>query len=122
MSGFTVPGDMALNATETDCVFVEGVSAVAQQIRIGLQVFSNTWHYDRNAGIAYIDKVFANNPDLRGIRVIFWDFLSGVPGVAEVETLSLRVDSATRTLFVSFVIRTEYGTSVSDTVALIFPA
>lgn len=112
---------MALNAAETDCVFVEGVTAVAQQIRTGLQVFANTWHFDRNAGIAYIDEVFVNNPDLRGIRTIFWDFFFTVPGVTEVQTLSLRVDSAERTLFVSFVVVTEYGSTISDTVALVFP-
>jgi hypothetical protein len=120
MTGFAIPGDMALNATETDCEFVEGLAAVAQQIQTGLQVFASTWHYDRNAGIDYIEKIFVSNPDLRGIRLVFWDFLLGVLGVTDVTKLDLRVDPIERALFVSFVVRTEFG-PLSETVALQFP-
>lgn len=120
MTCFPIAGDMALNADETDCSFIEGLAAVAQQISTGLQVFANTWHYDRNAGVEYVDKIFASNPDLRGIRQEFWEFLLSVLGVTDVTKIDLRVDPIERTLFVSFDVRTDFG-PLSDTVALQFP-
>jgi hypothetical protein len=119
MTCFAIPGDMALNADESDAVFVEGLTAVLNQIRAGAQVFKGTWHFDRNAGIDY-EQVFVKNPDLRVVRILFWDFLRNVPGVTDVESLDLRVDTLSRTLYVTFSVRTDFGT-LQETLALVFP-
>jgi hypothetical protein len=43
-----------------------------------------------------------------------------VTGVIEVESVDLRVDVPSRTLFVHFVVRTDFG-PLEDTLALVFP-
>lgn len=120
MTGFAIPGDMALNADESDAVFVQGLTAVSNQIRAGAQVFKGTYHFDRNIGIDYLEEVFEKNPDLRVVRAVFWDFFQSIPGVVEVESVDLRVDKAARTLFVDFSVRTAFGT-LAETLALVFP-
>ena len=119
MSCFEIRGDMALNADETDCVFVEGLAAVEQQIEAGVQVFKETWHYDLNAGLV-IENIFVKDPDLRLVRLAFYDFLLAVPGVVTVASANLRVDSDTRTLFVDFEVQTDFG-PLQKTLALQFP-
>jgi hypothetical protein len=108
MTCFNIPGDMALNADESDAVFIEGLIAVAQQIETGAQVLSGTWTFDRNAGLN-VENIFVKDPDLRLVRLAFFDFLIGVPGVVAVTSADLRVDNSTRTLYVSFVVQTDFG-------------
>lgn len=120
MSCFPIAGDMALNADETDCVFIEGLTAVKQQIQTGAQVFRERWQFDRNAGVDYED-VFVKDPDLRLVRLVFFDFLNSIPGVVDVTSLDLRVETQTRTLFVSFEVSTDFG-NLQDTIALQFAA
>jgi hypothetical protein len=119
MTCFAIPGDMVLNAEESDCEFVNGLIAVANQIQFGAQIVRGTWTFDKNAGLA-LDDIFEKNPDLRVIRTIFWDFFLTVTGVIEVESVDLRVDVPSRTLFVHFVVRTDFG-PLEDTLALVFP-
>lgn len=119
MTCFSIPGDMALNAEESDCVFIEGLDAVAQQIETGAQVFAGTWHFDLGAGLD-IENIFVKDPDLRLIRLAFYDFLAGVPGVLAVTSANLRVSNETRTLFVDFEVRTDFG-PLAKTLALQFP-
>jgi len=120
MSCFNIPGDVALNADETDLVLVQGLTAVQQQIRVGVQVFKGRWKYDRNKGLAEVEQIFAKSPDGRVLRTIFWDFLISVPGVAEVQALDLRLERASRTLFVTFRVLCESGEILEDSLGLPF--
>lgn len=121
MTCFNISGDAALNEAEDDLAVVVGVDSIVQQIRAGLQVFANRWHYDRRAGIDYLENVFVKNPDLRVIRTIFWSFFMSIEGVAEVLDIELIVDSATRTLIVRYKLLTELGETADDAPALAFP-
>lgn len=118
MSCFNIPGDMALNADESDCVFVEGIEAVRQQIIAGAQVFKGRWQFDQNKGLE-IDDIFEKDRDLRLIRLMFYEFFLSVPGVVAATSADLRVDTATRTLYVSFVVETDFG-PLADTLQLEF--
>lgn len=119
MSCFNIPGDMALNEAESDCVFVDGLEAVRQQVIAGAQVIKESWSYDQNKGLDYIENVFVKNPDLRLVRLTFYEFFMSVPGVVAVTSANLRVDTATRTLYVYFEIETDFG-PLTDTLALLF--
>jgi hypothetical protein len=121
MSCFNIPGDMALNDDETDCKFVEGLEAVRQQIITGAQVFKGRWTYDANKGLDYLELLFEKGADLRLVKLMFYEFFLSVPGVASVGSADLRVDSATRTLYVSFVIETDFG-PLADVLKLNFGA
>jgi hypothetical protein len=121
MSCFNIPGDMALSADETDCVFVEGLVSVLQQIRAGAQVFAGRWIYDAKKGLAYIEQVFEKNPDLRIVKLMFYEFFLSIPGVNAVTSTDLRVDNATRTLYVHFEVDTDFG-PLAEKIALVFGA
>lgn len=116
---FNIPGDMALNDDASDCKFVEGLEAVRQQGIVGAQVFKGLWTYDANKGLDYLERVFEKNPDLRLVRLMFFDFFLSIPGVTAVNSLDLRVDTAARTLYVSFEIETDFG-PLADVLALVF--
>jgi ABC-type uncharacterized transport system YnjBCD permease subunit len=120
MTNFAIPGDMALNDDESDCVFIAGLAAVAQQLETGAQVIAGSWSYDRNAGID-IDNIFVKDPDLRLVRLAFFDYLVSVPDVVGVVSVNLRVDNATRTLYVTFEVATDFG-PLQKTLALQFPS
>lgn len=121
MSCFNIAGDMALNAGETDCVFVEGLTAVLQQIKAGAQVFAGTWTYDAKKGLDYLERVFEKNPDLRLVRLMFYEFFLSIPGVIAVTSADLRVDNVTRTLYVYFEVETDFG-PLTEKIALVFGA
>lgn len=120
MSCFTIPGDVALNATETDLVLVQDLAAIQQQIRVGCQVFKGRWKFDRNKGLAQVEQIFTKGPDLRVIRSIFWEFLISIAGVAEVQALDLRFNKADRILYVDFRVLCESGQVLEDSLGLPF--
>lgn len=120
MACFNVPGDVGLNDDESDLVLVQGVQAIVQQIRVGLQVFRGRWKYDRNAGVPFIEAILVNNPDMRVVRAIFWTYLMSVDGVSSIEALDLRLDRAERILYVDFRLKTEAGEIAEDSVGLSF--
>ncbi len=116
---FTIPGDMALNDDASDCKFVEGLDAIRQQAIAGAQVFKGIWSFDANKGLDYLELLFEKNPDLRLVRLMFYQFFLSIPGVSAVTSANLRVDTVTRTLYVSFEIQTDFG-PLQDTLALVF--
>lgn len=111
---------MALNADETDCVFVDDATAVLQQIKTGAQIFAGTWHFDQTVGIDYLEDILVNNPDMRLVRTRFWAFFASIPGVTEVIQVNLNLDEVARILYVQFVVAVG-ATQVADTIALQFP-
>ncbi len=113
MSGFDVEGDMTLAEDESDWTFVSGAIAIAQEIKVGAQIMKGSWYFDRNVGIDYLENIFVKSPDLRLVRLEFWNFLASVDGVMNVKAVDLRVDTASRTLFVTFEVETDFGT-ISD--------
>lgn len=119
MACFNIRGDMRLNADESDCEFVEGLEAVRQQVIAGAQVFKGQWTYDQNKGLDFLENVFVKNPDLRLVRLTFYEFFLSIPGVVAVTSANLRVDNSTRTLYVSFEVETDFG-PLADTLALAF--
>ncbi len=120
MSCFNIPGDMALNADESDFVFVTDSAAVLQQIKNGVQIFFKSWHYDQTKGLTYQEDILVNNPDLRLIRTIYWAFLASVPGVTSVDQVNLSLDRVARILYVKFIV-TVGLTQVADSLALQLP-
>jgi hypothetical protein len=75
----------------------------------GIQVWLGSWEYDQSQGIPY-------QSDERGtelLRVAYLRELLATPGVAAVPTLTLTVDSATRTCDIVFQITLDSGQTTS---------
>jgi len=116
MACFQIPGDLALNADETDLILVQNPESILQQIRVGAQIFQGTWTYDRNAGLPYRDVILERNTPLNVIRAVYWDFLSSIHGVVEIQRLDLTKDTETGTLNVEFSVLCDSGEVLTDSI------
>lgn len=76
---------------------------VKQKILARLRFFLGEWFLDRRLGVPYFEKVFVNNPDITFLTSLYRRIILGTRGVGGLESISLRFDRKTRTLFVSFV-------------------
>lgn len=81
---------------------VTGDDAVAQQVLIRLKLFLGEWFLDERVGIPYFRDILVRNPNLDLIRSIYKKTLLDTPGVASVESVTLDIDTASRTLTLSF--------------------
>lgn len=103
-----------------DLVFVRGVPAVAQACRIALSMFRGEWFLDLDAGIPYFQQILGAKRDA-GIAIAnaeIRDALLSVDGVVEIIKLALAFDAATRSLNVTWQVRTAFGATPVDVINL----
>jgi hypothetical protein len=111
--------------------FARGMQAVAQRVRIRLQMFRGEWFLDLDKGVAYLirngvtqailgekyDPVFARN-EFRD-AILFSDAAHQVPDTEILLLLRLDIsfDRPTRDLQVAWQLRTVFGDTPLDTLA-----
>ena len=83
-----------------DLVFVRGVDAIAQHIRMRLQCWYGESPYDQIAGVPYHTIIFQPNTSKESIRFILQQRVLLTPGVTGVE-LDFDFDTETRELTVT---------------------
>jgi hypothetical protein len=120
------PRDLLLDADNDivveggDLVLARGVDAVAQECRIAVQIFAEEWFLDLDAGIRYLQDILARSA--QGIALVakreYRDELLKVDGVLEILRLDAVFDSATRTLTVTWQVRTALGNTPIDTLSV----
>lgn len=109
-------GDMA--TAGGDRVLVGGQDAVAQAVKITLQLFLGEIFLNQAIGIDYINQVLIKNPDPIVVRALLRDRLLTIPDVTDVVGANLVVDG-TRSGTLAYQIRTVYSqTPISDTVTI----
>lgn len=109
-------GDMATAGGER--VLVGGQDAVAQAVKISLQLFLGEIFLNQAIGIDYINQVLIKNPDPVIVRALIRDRLLAIPDVTDVVGANLVVDG-TRQGSIAYRIRTTYSaTPISDSVTL----
>jgi hypothetical protein len=108
--------DFALSAADHDLIFVDGdlmlidnAERIAQQVKIKLKSFLGEWFLDTIYGVPYWEDILVKNPSLGHIRNILRQQILDVDDVAAVTSLSLTLNSQSRTLTVDFVAETTYG-------------
>ena len=99
-------GDMVV---DSDLHFSTGAEAVAQGIRIRLQMFKGEWFLDLDTGVPYWDDLLGAKYNEVRARAAFRDAIVSAPGVDELITLKVTFDGATRTLAVSWEVRCAFG-------------
>lgn len=103
-----------------DLVLARGVDAVAQECRIAVQIFAEEWFLDLDAGIRYLQDILARSA--AGIALVakreYRDELLKVDGVLEILRLDAVFDAATRTLTVTWQVRTALGNTPVDTLSV----
>lgn len=104
----------------TDLQFSTGIQAVLQSGRIAMQLYSDEWFLDLDAGIRYWQDILAKKPDA-GIAAAKSEFrreLNLIPGVLKIERLEVTYVGATRALNVKWQVKTGLGETPVDTIAL----
>lgn len=92
-----------------DLEIVDGIDAIAQNIRIRLQFFLGEFFLDVRQGIPYRRQVFVHNPDELLITQLFRKTIATTAGVADVESIKVSVDKVKRKLTCTFRARTDAG-------------
>jgi hypothetical protein len=122
------PVDLLLDADNDivvtdDLQFSRGLTAVAQGIRIRMQLFKGEWFLNLNAGIPYLERPGVTRDEaligqkfneLRA-RAVFRKAILTTPGVLGIEKLDVKFNDATRKLSVTWVARTVFGDTDPDT-------
>lgn len=89
---------------------IDGVDAIAQQLRIRLNFQLGSWFLDTRQGIPYLTRVLIKAPDSASIKAIIRRTVLTTPGVVDVENIELNLTDE-RQLEVSF---TAYTTQSDD--------
>lgn len=100
--------DLALDETG-DVLLLDGIEAIAQQIRIRLLFVRGEWFLDRREGTPYVGEIWGEPADTNQLAAIFRQVVATTPGVLSVERLTVTFDDDTRSASVDFVARTEAG-------------
>jgi len=98
---------------EGNLQLVTGVEAVDQQLRLRLKFFLGEHFLDERQGIPFYREVFVKNPNLRLLRTIFSTAIRTTPGVSSLDFIDVSVDSASRTLNITFSATTDTGETLT---------
>lgn len=92
-----------------DIVFVTGIDAIEQDIRLALGLFQGEWFLDETAGVPYYQSILGQKFNLLVVREIFRQQLLARAGVLEVTSIEVEFDRATRKATVSWRVSTDLG-------------
>lgn len=90
-----------LDVSTNDFQLVDGLAAVVQELQIRYRFFLGEWFLDPDEGVPYIRDVLKKAPDDAQVRALLVEVALTTPGVTEVVSLELEIDSAARTLTVT---------------------
>lgn len=125
MSVADAPRDLLLGddndiVVTTDAQLSRGLTGVAQACRVAVQLFAEEWFLDLDVGIPYLQTILGQRRDVGQLlaKKAFREELLQVFGVISVVSLDTSFDSKSRTLTVTFQVRTVLGDTPVDTIAL----
>lgn len=102
-----VDGDLYTGPEGTS--FVYGIEGVAQLALIAVRMFKEEWFLNLDAGFPWYQEILAEKFNEGLTRTRLLESISDVPGVVEVLELSIVFEALTRTVDVTFKLRTEFG-------------
>lgn len=121
------PQDILLDADqdvvldEEGLHWVSGIDAVVQAARIRIRLFFAEWFLNLDVGIDYYADILFENYDETRARAAFATAILDTPGIVEILSLTLRRDSQTRILTVTWSARTLFGDTMPDSLDLSGP-
>lgn len=110
-------GDLALGS-DGGLQFVSGLEGVAQLVKIRLRLFRGEWFLNLDAGVPYYEEILGEKFSDTILRRRLLEAINGTPGVVETITLGISHDAYTRVITVTWAVRTEFGDTVPDTLAI----
>lgn len=101
--------DHDLAIENNDLVLVDGLDAIAQDLRCRLQFFLGEWFLDQRIGMPYFQQILGAKPRLPVIKEIFRKAIMSTPGVLGLNDLSVDYEGTGRSISVAFKARTDTG-------------
>lgn len=103
----------------TDLSFSRGITGVSQACRVAVQMFAEEWFLDLDVGIPYLQSILGKSRrvGLLAAKTAFRKELLAVSGVLEILRLDTSFESTTRTLTVTWQVRTALGNTPVDTLS-----
>jgi hypothetical protein len=111
--------------------YTSGIEAVAQGIRIRLQLWRGEWFLDLDAGIPYLPTedgavteqaaILGQRFDSVKARTAFRREILSTPGVVDIPELRITFDGPTRTLAIEFRAKTAFGDTDLEVITLPTP-
>lgn len=95
--------------------FSSGLTGVAQAVRIRLLLFREEWFLNLDVGVPYYQEILGEKINETLLRQRLVETIAGTPGVKEIISLGTSYNSKTRTILVTWAIRTEFGDTEPDT-------
>lgn len=99
-----------LDLSTGDLVIITDLDALAQNLRVRLQMVKGEWFLDQRLGVPYFDVVFVKSPDLQLIASTMQRTILATDGVNKILTYKQDLATNTRTLTVTFSVDTTFGT------------
>lgn len=99
--------DGDLDLSTNDFQLVDGVDAVRQELQIRYRFFLGEWFLDPDEGVPYVRDVLKKNPNEAQVRAMLVEVAKTTPGVASVDSITLDLDAATRTLTVALDVQSD---------------
>lgn len=90
------------------------VTYTAQRLFDNLCFFLGEWFLDQREGIPYFEKIIGQKPDLAIVDTLYRRAVRATPGVANITSLTLGFDRATRALSVQFTATLKDGSTITE--------
>lgn len=110
---FDADGDLYIGPNGPE--FTYGIDGVAHLVRIRIQLFKGEWFLNLDAGVPWFQEILGKKFDRALVRQRLLEQVEKVPGVVAVLSLDIEFDVATRSMSVTFKLRTAFGDTEADT-------
>lgn len=104
----TNPIENDLFLEEGTVATVDGIDAIAQQLKIKARFYLGTWFLNENEGMPYFEFLLVKGPDKQIIRDIFREMCTKTPGVKEFRKFDM-TNTASRAWKISIEVLTDTG-------------
>lgn len=103
----TEDGD--IDTTHGKFSLANGVTAIAQHMRIRVRFFLGEWFLDQREGVPYYRDVFIKNPSRAVVVSTFKRVILSTPGVATLDRFEFELDRSTRVATIDWEVTTTDG-------------
>lgn len=94
--------DADLDIQNGDLYLTTGPDATRQRLQQNLLAYLGEWFLDLSSGVAYYQTILVKNPNAMAVETELRQAILATPGVKELSSFSLSMDTVTRELIVDF--------------------
>lgn len=104
-----------------DLSIVDGTDAIAQDLQQTLQVWLGEWFLDTSVGIPFKQQILVKNPVIDLVQADIINAAQAVPGIVEIQEISMDYDNANRAITINLVAMDSNGEVITTQVPVSMP-